>query len=564
MALFIGPYTVTERMHGGRRLRTYFHPQVAELASLYLTKTSAYIDRYEDRIGAYPYSQFFAVSGVHPVGLGFPGLTYMGTDVLRLPFIPDTSLGHEVLHSWWGNAVLTDAAEGNWAEGLTTFLADYAYAAEKGAGPARDMRLRWLREYAVLPAAADRPLTAFRARHHTASQVVGYHKAAMLFLMLRDEIGPQSFDTGLRRFWTEHRFGSAGWKDLQRAFESAAGRPLHRFFEQWVQRAGAPRLELRDVDVRRQGEGAEVTFELGQPEPWYDLRVPVEIHTAEQTLRQAVRLDGRTGKFRLQVPATPLRLAVDPDFQLFRRLHRDEVPPILRSVAFDPGAATVIVVPDRETAVVARQLATAFFEREPALHEPGAPLPNTPVLVVGTTAAVVEALQAHALPPVPPRVAGEGTARVWALRRATGAAAVVVMADDAAALRAIVKPLPHYGSQSFVVFEGRRAVDRGLMPANELGPLQVVLEPKDEPQSENNCSPRRHRGYSLVVRVHIQPETVLLVRLGLSCLLLSGPRSLYVCVVRKNFGLRLAPTQVECPPHGSRCPGSSWMNSKCP
>jgi hypothetical protein len=29
-------------------------------------------------------------------------LTYLGRDILKLPFIKTTSLGHEVLHNWWG------------------------------------------------------------------------------------------------------------------------------------------------------------------------------------------------------------------------------------------------------------------------------------------------------------------------------------------------------------------------------------------------------------------------------------------------------------------------------
>jgi hypothetical protein len=33
ISLFIGPYEMKERMHGRLRLRTYFHPDVADLAS---------------------------------------------------------------------------------------------------------------------------------------------------------------------------------------------------------------------------------------------------------------------------------------------------------------------------------------------------------------------------------------------------------------------------------------------------------------------------------------------------------------------------------------------------
>src|SRR5262249_8019478 len=159
-------------------------------------------------------SGFAVVSSPFPVGLGFPGLTYLGVQVLRLPFIPDTSLGHEVLHSWWGNGVQVGAG-GNWAEGLTTFMADYTFLERHGADAAGDERRAWLRESSLLPATDDRPLTAFVARTHAASQATGYHKAAFVFIMLRDEIGADAFAAGVRAFWQAHRFGSASWSDLE-------------------------------------------------------------------------------------------------------------------------------------------------------------------------------------------------------------------------------------------------------------------------------------------------------------------------------------------------------------
>ena len=49
---------------------------------------------------------------------GFPAtFTLLGRQVLKLPFIVKTSLGHEILHQWFGNSVYIDFVAGNWAEG---------------------------------------------------------------------------------------------------------------------------------------------------------------------------------------------------------------------------------------------------------------------------------------------------------------------------------------------------------------------------------------------------------------------------------------------------------------
>jgi hypothetical protein len=153
--LFAGPYEIAEQRHHAVRLRTYFHPEVAPLAQVYLDQAAVHIDMFAARIGAYPHSDFRIVSAPFPVGLGFPATAYVGTRVLPLPFMRGRSLAHEILHNWWGNGVTVDYRSGNWAEGLTTYQADYGLAELAGPEEAREMRLGWLRDIAALPEARD-------------------------------------------------------------------------------------------------------------------------------------------------------------------------------------------------------------------------------------------------------------------------------------------------------------------------------------------------------------------------------------------------------------------------
>src|SRR5262249_52217020 len=95
--LIAGPYAVEQRQSGAVALRTYFHPEIAELSSGYLDAAAGYVSRYSQAVGAYPYAGFSIASSPLPTGFGMPSLTYLGIDVLRLPFIRTTSLGHEVL-----------------------------------------------------------------------------------------------------------------------------------------------------------------------------------------------------------------------------------------------------------------------------------------------------------------------------------------------------------------------------------------------------------------------------------------------------------------------------------
>lgn len=258
--LMAGPYAIETQTHQNInhkpiQLRTYFHPQISGLSKDYLDAVKRYLELYESSIGEYPYTEFSVVSSPTPTGFGMPTLTYLGVDVLQLPFIRSTSLGHEVLHNWWGNGVYPDYKSGNWSEGLTTFMADYAYKEQESDAAARDMRLSWLRDFAALQPGQDAPLTAFTSRTHGASKIVGYNKAAMFFFMLRDHLGETLFQRGIQGLWQVQRFRVTSWLDVQRMFEMVSGQPLGPFFAQWLNRSGAPAIELAEVKNATAGSG---------------------------------------------------------------------------------------------------------------------------------------------------------------------------------------------------------------------------------------------------------------------------------------------------------------------
>ncbi|MCG7756723.1 MAG: M1 family peptidase, partial [Nitrosomonas sp.] len=278
--LMAGPYAIETQTHQNInhkpiQLRTYFHPQISGLSKDYLDAVKRYLDLYESSIGEYPYTEFSVVSSPTPTGFGMPTLTYLGTDVLQLPFIRNTSLGHEVLHNWWGNGVYPDYKSGNWSEGLTTFMADYAYKEQESAAAAHDMRLSWLRDFAALQPGQDAPLTAFTSRTHGASKIVGYNKAAMFFFMLRDHLGETIFQRGIQGLWKVQRFRTTSWLDVQKMFEMVSGQLLGPFFAQWLNRSGAPAIELAEVKNAVAGSGYELSITLKQSEPAYQLHVPV-------------------------------------------------------------------------------------------------------------------------------------------------------------------------------------------------------------------------------------------------------------------------------------------------
>lgn len=450
--LMAGPYEVREKftqLEDGKRvrLRTYFFADLAPLAEGYLEDSARYIERYSKAIGPYPFFEFSVVASPLPSGFGMPTLTYIGAQVLKLPFIRATSLGHEVLHNWWGNGVLVDYARGNWSEGLTTFMADYAYKETESPRAARDARLQWLRDLASLPPQAQRRLIDFRSRTHGADAVVGYGKSAMFFFMLRDLIGEEAFATGIRRFWRGNSFRVASWDELLDAFELASGRDLLGFSEQWLTRAGAPAVRIVSA---RGGKNLQLDFE--QAKPAYALRLPVELVFDKKSETRWVQVDWEKQSVSLQLDDIPRAVRLDPELRVYRLLEPEELPPILRQwiIARNPALMRV--------SSVGKALAERFFESP--FHEVKQP-DGEPLLIIGLHADIDAALKRLKLPPRPPEVAGKGTAQVWTIK---GTNVAVISARDEAALDALARPLPHYGAQSWLAFDGARVIERGAWP----------------------------------------------------------------------------------------------------
>ncbi len=465
IALLAGPYVVGERrvrLADGReaRLRTWFHPAIAELSAGYLESVAQHLQRFEARIGPYPFTEFGVVSSPTPTGFGMPTLTYLGVNVLRLPFIRATSLGHEVLHNWWGNGVYPDWARGNWSEGLTTYMADYAFKESESPAAAAEMRMAWLRDFAAMPREQDQPLAGFTSRTHGASSIVGYGKAAMVFHMVRAEIGPEAFERALRAFWREQRFRSAAWDELRTQFERAGGRRLDGFFAQWLERPGAPAVQL--VSAKRVGGGARIAVVLAQDAPAYTLRVPLGLETPAGRELRHVELRGPRAVFELDAPPGTRAVTLDPDTDLFRRLAPGEAPPILRELMLDPR--TRVMALGAEYREAASALGAALLEGAGRPVEPSALAPGEPALVVGDPARVAAFARGRGVREAFAAAPAGSSAQVWVERDAGGATLAFVAAPDAAAVSALAGPLPHYGKQSWLAFAGPRATARGTWP----------------------------------------------------------------------------------------------------
>ena len=465
--LIAAHFTEYERDAGGVKAYAFLRTPDAALASRYLEATGRYLAMYQTALGQYPYGKFALVENFWETGYGMPSFTLLGEQIIRFPFILTSSYPHELLHNWWGNGVFVDFAGGNWCEGLTAYLADHLIAEQQGQGAVhrRDILAR-VTDY-VTPR-NDLPLQRFLSRHDAPSEAIGYGKGAMMWNMLRAQVGDAQFLASLRRFYRDNVFRSASFDDIRRAFERTTGEDFAPFFAQWVGGTGVPALAL--TGASRSGNQVSVTIAQTQAAPLFSLDVPVVVQTTHGASMRKVALSRAsatvTASFDLDAPAT--RVDVDPQFEVYRRLSPLETPPAL-SKAF--GAEQVlIVVPAGGRDGIYAGLLRAWARAGVHIVEDSEikALPtDRPVWVIGRSNRFLPefasalgrpgaALDAEGLRVGDALYPSDTKSLVVVARNVSNPSTVLVYvsAPSAAAADGLARKLPHYGKYSWLVFGG--------------------------------------------------------------------------------------------------------------
>ncbi|MFH1680678.1 MAG: M1 family aminopeptidase [Candidatus Eisenbacteria bacterium] len=494
--LVAGPYVFREADFKGAKIQTFLYEaeDAARLHDTYVVAARTFLDRYGREIGAYPFPKFALVENFWQTGFGMPSFTLLGTQVIRLPFIPGTSFGHEILHNWWGNGVYVEWEKGNWCEGLTAYGADYAYKEDRSPEDAANYRRGELQKFQnYVGGHEDFPLVKFRSRSDATTQAVGYSKAMMVFHMLRREIGNKGFREGQRVLFRDRLFRPSSWRDVRDAFEEASGANLETFFRQWTEREGAPVLFLTDVGSKAvRGGRFEVKGIVRQEAPAYRLDVPVRIETEEGPESLVVYLTGEMKAFEWKGKSRPFAAAVDPAFDLFRRLHREEIPPALSQTL---GADSLWIVLPPEGASPADSALSGLADSwagRPGVRITREALPEetfarSAVWLFGPT--VYGERFAASLPPGTERAGGSW--RTPAGEFPADSHSIVLTTrhpvdpdlswslfdpENAEVVPVLARKIPHYGKYGYLVFQGTENVGKGEWEAAG-SPLRAELAP---------------------------------------------------------------------------------------
>ncbi len=346
LTFIAAPYVKNQKtVRDGLQVHTLFFEEDRDLAESYLEAAAGYIKHYEEIIGPFPYNHYVIAENIMPTGYGFPTFTLLGQQVIRLPFIKQTSLGHEILHSWFGNSIDISADSGNWAEGLTTYLADMFYRSQAGQGS--QSRKEAIQHYQSYIDESTPSLDQFRGAGHErranqAIRAVGYQKSAMLFHELSIRVGEDVFYRGIKDFYRRYKGEAASWQNLQMVFEELSGQNLKVFFSQRLSRNDLPLLGADNISIKQGSSDTSVSLTITQDQsPPYELLLPVSIVTSTGARHFQSLISEPTTRLSYQVDSTPLEIILDPEYDLMRRLSPAEDKPLWSALL---GAENCLVV----------------------------------------------------------------------------------------------------------------------------------------------------------------------------------------------------------------------------
>jgi hypothetical protein len=192
-------YNVTTVNHAGLTVRFY---STSTLAAQIKKWTLKAIDRFQDKIGAYPYPQLNVAMTPGGSGMESPGMTWISTTE------PGSNLAylavHEVAHQWFYGVVGNNQGKQPFLdEGVSDFLA-------------RDT-LNSFRKSRCAEARLDKATYDYGSRCY--NEVV-YVQSSQYIKDYRDNVGGSRFWAGVHDFYTTYKFQVAGtrafWDTLDR------------------------------------------------------------------------------------------------------------------------------------------------------------------------------------------------------------------------------------------------------------------------------------------------------------------------------------------------------------
>jgi Peptidase family M1 domain/TPR repeat len=315
----------------GYQFSFFTPPSQASTATTYANSLATIVSYFSDTFGPLPTPVSLTVAQMPDGSLdayAAPGLLLISARQWTAMPPNDRALARLAAAQWWGNQVLPATASDVWVtDGLSRYgEAMYAEQSDGIAGLHRaldDFAVGALMYEDASPIAQAGHLSAYSDEYRS----IVAEKGAMVFHMLRAELGDDAFTALLRDFYKQHQGKTATVDEFEKMAESRVPPPkkgeppvnLVSFFSQWLDSTGIPEFGLEYI-VYRTPRGFRVVGKIQQGLDTFRMPVEVKVDTEGNPETKKFLVVGTTSQFQMDTfgRPKPAGVTIDPNNALLK------------------------------------------------------------------------------------------------------------------------------------------------------------------------------------------------------------------------------------------------------
>jgi aminopeptidase N len=314
----------------GYRFRVYTPPAQASTAPAYGQSLAHILSFYTDALGALESEPNITIAQMPDGsvdGFSAPGVLFVSAHMwARKP--NEELLAQVAAGQWFGDRILPATANDVWlTDGLSHYLsAMYMEQSDGVAGlhqALEDFAVGALMYENETPIAQAERLSPYSEQYDSVID----DKGAMVFHMLRAQLGDDNFSALLKEFYSGHAGRTVTIDDFERlaATKVPATKPgdpplnLVAFFSQWLSSTGVPEFQM-DYIVYRTVRGFKVVGKIHQELDTFRMPIEVEVQTEGNPEFKKILVSGTTSPFEIDTFGRPKPngIIIDPNNNLLK------------------------------------------------------------------------------------------------------------------------------------------------------------------------------------------------------------------------------------------------------
>ena len=228
-------------------------------------------------------------------------------------------LANTIAHQWWGSEVSPRTLNDAWITNGMARYGELMYVEDENGKNALKTALQDVSAgalaYDTIPLSSVNRLSPFSPEF----QSMTLEKGAMIFHMLRWEIGDQAFLATLKGALSQYADSPLRAADFEKVAEAQSGQQLTAFFAQWVDGTGAPQITNKYAVCRLgNNKGFRTIGEIDQDLDLFRMPVELRVETDGKTEVKKVDVVGTNTQFMVDTFGRPRRIAIDPENRVLK------------------------------------------------------------------------------------------------------------------------------------------------------------------------------------------------------------------------------------------------------